>query len=161
MKHISKPITFLLDELARSTNSHFVERLLLHLFFIETNFQPGVLLKKSLLYKSSQNFWPTPYHTKRSHNTNWCADRSNCIPKVANVYDFIDNFSDVIYSSLGSNFYSSLAEVKSLNYISDVKSSFSHGLSKFFWLRLTCKIIISSSHFLTFFSALGKLVIWI
>jgi hypothetical protein len=66
------------------------------------------------------------------------------------------NFSDVIYPSLGSNLYSSLAEVKSLNYISDVKSSFSHGLSKFFWLRLTCKIIISSSHFLTIFLGLRE-----
>ena len=61
------------------------------------------------------------------------------------------NFSDVIYASLESKFYCSLAEVKSLNYISDVKSSFSHGLRKFFWLRLTCKIIILSSHFLTIF----------
>ena len=44
VKHISKPIAFLLDELAGSVNSHFVERVLLHLFFIETNVQPLVSL---------------------------------------------------------------------------------------------------------------------
>jgi hypothetical protein len=58
VKHISKPITFLLHELAGSIKSHFVARVLLHLSFIETDFQPCVLLKKNLLYKSSQDFWP-------------------------------------------------------------------------------------------------------
>lgn len=56
VKHISKPITFLLNELAGSIQSHFVACVLLHLSFIETNFQPCVLLKKNLLYKSSQDF---------------------------------------------------------------------------------------------------------
>ena len=65
MKHISKPITFLLHELAGSIKSHFVARVLLHLSFIETDFQPCVLLKKNLLYKSSQDFWLTPYERER------------------------------------------------------------------------------------------------
>jgi hypothetical protein len=43
VKHISKSITFLVDELVGSINSHFVE----HLFFIETNFQSRILLKKN------------------------------------------------------------------------------------------------------------------
>ncbi len=65
MKHISKPITFLLYELAGSIKSHLVACVLLHIFFMETDFQPCVLLKKNLLYKSSQNFWPTPYERER------------------------------------------------------------------------------------------------
>jgi len=41
------------------------------------------------------------------------------------------NSSDVIYLSLGPNFYSSLAEAKSLNYISHVSWSFSTALATF------------------------------
>ncbi len=66
MKHISKPITFLLYELAGSIKSHFVEHLLLCCFFIETNFQLRILLKKNLIFKSSQDFWPTLYTTHTS-----------------------------------------------------------------------------------------------
>jgi hypothetical protein len=44
-----------------SIDSHFVKRLLLHLSYIETNLQLCVSLYKNLLYKSSQDFWPTPY----------------------------------------------------------------------------------------------------
>jgi hypothetical protein len=61
VKHISKPITFLLYELAGSIKSHFVEHLLLCFFFTETNFQSRILLKKNLIFQSSQDFWPTLY----------------------------------------------------------------------------------------------------
>ncbi len=40
---------------------YFVERVLLHLSITETNFQVRVLTQKNLLYKSSQDFWPTLY----------------------------------------------------------------------------------------------------
>lgn len=65
MKHISKPITFSLHELALSIKNHFVARVLVYLSLIETDFQPCVLLKKNSLYKSSQDFWPTPYERER------------------------------------------------------------------------------------------------
>ncbi len=43
------------------SKSRFVEHVVLHLFFIETNFHSRVLLKKNLLFESSQDFWATLY----------------------------------------------------------------------------------------------------
>jgi hypothetical protein len=47
--HISKLITFLLNEVAGSVNSYFVEHVLLHLFIIEANSQTPILLKKKII----------------------------------------------------------------------------------------------------------------
>src|SRR5690349_3326724 len=43
------------------SKSHFVERLLLHLSMTKTNFEPCVVLKKNVLFKSRQDFAATLY----------------------------------------------------------------------------------------------------
>ena len=51
MMYVSKIITFLIYELEK-IKGNFVERLLLHLSIIQTNYSRSVLRQKNELYKS-------------------------------------------------------------------------------------------------------------